>query len=83
MKALTKVGAFLIVVGFVYVALTLYQVKVGEAKDYHMQITTGEYEWRSRSLLLTTIGVVWILTGVICIVGAIFEGVKQDEHQIV
>lgn len=58
------IGALLLLVGVVLVAATVYQELTEEPEfpeDYHMQIPTEKYEWRSRNIAVTLLGVAIIV----------------------
>lgn len=57
----------LLIVGVTCMVMSVYQEKIADPDldDYHMAIPTGKYEWRSRNLLVTSIGVACLIVGAI------------------
>jgi len=78
-KKLIAFGVVLIVVGIVLIAATVYQEIVKEPEgpeDYHMTPQPiAKYEWRSRNMAITVIGIGFIAFGLGFI--AVGFGIKQ------
>lgn len=54
------IGLALLIVGALLVVAMVYQELIEEPEfpeDYHMQIPTGKYEWRSHNITITYTGV--------------------------
>lgn len=83
------IGIILIAVGVILVAATVYQELVQEPQwpeDYHMQIPTAKYEWRSRNQTMTRIGFILTVLGIGIIFGVFSplwkrKGARQNERE--
>jgi len=63
------IGIVLAVVGALLLATTLYQEEVAPPPEIpHMEIPSAKYEWRTRNIVLTTIGANLIGVGLVAVV---------------
>lgn len=80
-KATLVFSSFLLlIIGITLIASTVSQKLVSKPEfpeDYHMQIPKGRYEWNSKNLSMTSIGVGCVVVGVLFMTFYLLKCMKE------